>query len=203
MTSIEPAPLPMPQEPSSADRNRTAYRATAAVVCAGCGSNAGDDYTFTTSGDVHCRPCADRVSHALASDASSAGAADLAGERRCGCGGVASAGKMVDHVKTIHHLASGFSVGSEQIEMGSETVFTCASCGESFALLNRLRKVRLMVRALQVGMLGAALGLIPVAIIPAPLGWIAGGVFALFIAWLGSRSLWKDMLLRRAHSPLS
>jgi DNA-directed RNA polymerase subunit RPC12/RpoP len=190
-------PMSQPQNPAS----ETAYRTTAALLCATCGTAAGDDHTFTKSGDVQCRACADRALHAIATDAAASGG-DMAGERRCGCGGVASAGKTRDHVATQRYGAYGIGMVNDKIDMGSETVFSCASCGKSFALLNRLRRVRLVLRAAQISLAGVALGGIGLAILDGYLGWLAFLAIFFFVAGLGAAPLIKDRSLRRAHPPI-
>jgi DNA-directed RNA polymerase subunit RPC12/RpoP len=200
-TAFEPSSHPVSLPPDSADRPESAYRASAALACATCGASAGADYTFTTSGDVQCRPCGDRALHAIATDAAGR-AGDMAGERLCGCGGVASAGQMVDHVANQQHRLYGMPVVSDKIEMGSETVFACAACGNKFALLNRLRRVRIAVSALKVVAIGFAVGLLALAIVPGVFGALAFGAVVLASLAFGAAPLGRDALLRRRYPPL-
>jgi hypothetical protein len=177
----------------------SAYRSSAALACASCGVSAGEDYTFTTSGDVQCRRCADADLHATASMATSRSGADFAGERLCPCGGVASAGQIVN-VQRVDRIE--LAVDSRALEMGSETVFTCASCGKTFALLNRLRRVRLAVRALKFAALGLAVGLLALAIVQGVLGILAFTTTVLVFFGIGAAPLRRDLLLRRAYPSL-
>jgi hypothetical protein len=188
-------------EPAAKVTSNNAYRASAGVKCQRCGSDAGDDYTFTMSGDAHCRACADAAAHDLASSAAGAGDA-FASERRCGCGGVASAGQMINHSRMVVHAVAGSFMG-ERVEEGSETVFGCASCGKSFAILNRLRRVRLAVRTPQLLLLGFAIGMIPFLILGrGVIGTIAIVVATFGLTWVGAGSLFRDLYLRRVHPPI-
>jgi hypothetical protein len=195
-TAFDTAPnrtvLPMANDPHPG-----AYRTSAGVVCARCGSNAGDDYTFTNSGDVHCRACAKASAQALATDTASSAGDEFAGERRCKCGGVASAGKIVNHARlSVNMYARAMG---ESIETGGETVFGCTACGQSFSILNRLRRIRLAVRAFQCFFLGLVFGAAPFAFLPAFVAIVPGAVIALLTTYAGSSDLWRDIYLRRAR----
>ena len=87
----------------------------------------------------------------------------------------------------------------ETIETGGETVFGCVACGQSSSILNRLRRVRLAVRALQCFFLGAALGAISFAFLPGPVAFIALLAVTLLVTYAGSSDLWRDIYLRKAR----
>jgi len=182
-------------------------RAVAALACSGCSRDAGADYALsTTSGEVLCQPCS--IAEERSKATARAGRTideDWVGERRCGAcrGGVASAGELVHHASRETSTVYEIPVLTEQIEEGSETIFSCP-CGYQFSLLNRLRRIRIMLGALKAFAIGGAVALIAYLLLHrhASAAWIPLSAVPLLFFAYAARPYFDDIKLRRRHPPV-
>jgi len=180
-----------------------AYRASALPACTRCKTALDDAPSLSPStGEAVCRTCFQREAIGGASRVlETEGTLDVVDERRCSkCGGIASAEDAIVHEKRVAQFVGVMPVTDSRVQNGAETVFRCGSCGDQFALFNRVRVLRMVWGAFGASFMGFIIGVMILgASNGAWFGWWGFYAAPPAMLLLGLHPLFRDIVTRLRH----